>query len=85
MPQRKGQFIVNYLRFDLKIPEASIGRYLFGMMDEDFEKIEQMYRMYVIEEIHKPERQARWEDLQMVAGNVKAVMDHMSLDEASGK
>jgi len=83
MAQRKGQFIINHLRFDLRIPEEVIGKYLFNMMDEDFEKLEQQYRMYVIEEIHKPERQARFEDLQMIADNVRTVMDE--LDETGSR
>lgn len=77
MAQRKGQFIINHLRFDLQIPEENIGRWLFAMTDEKFEQIEQRYRQYVIEELHKPDRQARFEDLQMVADNVSEVMKIM--------
>lgn len=78
MPQRKGQFIINHLRFNLKIPEEVIGKYLFNMTDEDLAQLEHEYRLYVIKEIHKPERQARMEDLMMVSRNVKTVSDIMN-------
>jgi len=74
MPQRKGQFIVNHFRFALKIPEEHIGRVMFNERDEDWEKIEQMYRIYVIKEIHKPERQARQEDIEMLQRNLNALV-----------
>ena len=54
MGARKGQFIVNYLRFELKIPETNIGRYLFKLSDEEFEEIEHEYRKYAIKQIHDP-------------------------------
>lgn len=81
MALRKGQFIVNYLRFDAQLPEKEIGRILFAMLDEEFERIEQKYRQYVIEELHKSDRQARHEDLQTVADNVRAVFEHESKKE----
>ena len=59
MTQRKGQFIVNHLRFKLKVPEERIGGYLFAMLDEDFEKIEHEYRKYVITRLHVNFCQAR--------------------------
>lgn len=51
---RKGQFISNYLRFKLKVPREHIDSYLYGMHDEEFEKIEHEYRMYVISKMHDP-------------------------------
>jgi hypothetical protein len=33
---REEQFIVNYLRFQLKVPDECIGGYLFKMLDEEF-------------------------------------------------
>ena len=85
MAQRKGQFIINYLRFDVKVPEKEIGRILFAMRDEQFERIEQKYRQYVIEELHKFDRQARHEDLQQIADNVKTVFDYESQGEKNTK
>lgn len=75
MPQRKGQFIINHFRFTLKIPEADIGRVMFNLLDEELDKIEREYRAYVIKEIHKPERQARQEDIDMLMDNIKKIGD----------
>jgi len=77
MPQRKGQFIVNHFRFVLKIPEENIGRVMFNLFDEEFDKIERVYRAYVIKELHKPERQARQEDIDMLSNNLKEVGKHL--------
>jgi len=74
MPQRKGQFIVNHFRHTLKIPEESIGRVLFNYTDELFEDIERAYRFYVIKEIHKPERQASKEDMEMLQRNLNTIV-----------
>jgi hypothetical protein len=52
---RKGQFIVNYLRFKLRIPEEDHPSYLFGLHDEEFEKMEHEYRKYVIAALHSPD------------------------------
>ena len=70
MPQRKGQFIINFFRFTLEIHEENIGRVMFNTTDEEFEEIEAKYRAYVIKEIHKPERQAREEDIKMLQKNL---------------
>lgn len=51
MAERNGQFIVNYLR-SKNIKEENIGRYLFSMQDEEFEKIERQYRELCIAIIH---------------------------------
>jgi hypothetical protein len=67
MTQRKGQFIFNALRPKLQhetvvdkdgvehfFPYANLHAVLFGLSDEDFEKIEQDYRKYVISKLHNP-------------------------------
>jgi len=77
MPQRKGQFIVNHVRFVLKIEESQIGRVMFNTTDEEFDDIERAYRAYVIKEIHKPERQARQEDIDMLSNNLKEIGKHL--------
>lgn len=51
MAERKGQFIVNYLR-SKNIKEEDIGRRLFMMSDEEFEKIESQYRELCIAILH---------------------------------
>lgn len=51
MTERKGQFIVNYLR-SKNIKEEDIGRRLFLMSDEEFEKIESQYRELCIAILH---------------------------------
>lgn len=51
MAERKGQFIVNYLR-SKNIKEEDIGRRLFLMNDEEFEKIESQYRELCIAILH---------------------------------
>lgn len=73
MVQRKGQFIVNHIRFNLKIPEERIWSYLFNMHDEELLELEREYRLYIIKELHKPDRQARQEDLNQIVWNMKSV------------
>ena len=87
MPQRKGQFIVNHIRFKLKIPEDRIWHYLFDMRDEDFAELEKEYSIYVAGEIHKPDRQARQEDIAMISNNMKRIIEAgmMNMDETKGE
>lgn len=51
MAERKGQFIINYLR-KMGVKEKDIGRRLFLMRDEEFEKIERQYRELCIATVH---------------------------------
>ena len=78
MPQRKGQFIVNHLRFTLKIPEPNIGRYLFNMLDEEFEEIAHTYRKYAIQEIHKTPEQKKEEFDTLVTKQVDELNKYVS-------
>jgi hypothetical protein len=78
MPERKGQFIVNHLRFKLKVPDERIGGYLFAMHDEEFAKLELEYHNYIIPYIHGVK--SRDEEVEQVAAQTKMVMDMMEAD-----
>lgn len=75
MAQRKAQFIVNFMQFNLKIPRERHSQYLFGMSDEAFERIEHEYRNYIISQIHDP---SKWQ------GELKPV-GKMLHDDQRGK
>ena len=51
MTTRKGQFIVNYLR-GMNFKDEDVGRVLHSMSDENFERIESLYREYSIAVMH---------------------------------
>ncbi|QLH09440.1 hypothetical protein [Candidatus Nitrosotenuis sp. DW1] len=51
MTTRKGQFIVNYLR-GMNFKDSDVGRVLHSMSDEDFDRIESLYRTYSIAVMH---------------------------------
>lgn len=51
MTERKGQFIINYFR-SKGCKEEDIGRRMFMMSDEEFEKIESLYRKMCIPILH---------------------------------
>lgn len=78
MPQRKGQFIVNHLRFNLNVPDERIGGYLSAMYDEEFAKLELEYHNYIIPYIHGVKN--RDEEIEQVAAQTKIVMDMREAD-----
>lgn len=53
--QRKGQWLVNHVRFNLKREGMDLQRYLFAMSTEEFDEIMKEGNFYNPEEYYKHE------------------------------